>query len=327
MVDGGTPPLRIVFFGTPGFAVPSLSAILKSRHPVVGVVTQPDRPRGRGHRVSQNPVKILAADHHLPVLQPEKLKDELFLDELRRWAPDLGVVAAYGKILPDAVLSLPRLCLINVHASTLPRYRGAAPIHRAVMAGDTSTGVSIMHVVKELDSGAVYAVGETPIHPDETSAGLEERLSHLGAGLLVKVVDDIAAGTARATPQDDQAVSYAPRLRKEEGNIDWRSDALSIHNLVRGLQPWPMASAFLGGRRIIVVRSRPGGRPSPGSHAAGEVVDVTSESVSVKAGDGLCVDLLSVQPEGKRVMTVREFVAGHPIQPGTRFEAPPALPG
>ena len=317
--------LRLVYFGTPEFAVPSLAALLGSHHRVVGAVTQPDKPRGRGHLVTGSPVKQLASEHGIPVLQPDRLKDPAFLEQLRALAPDLGVVAAYGKILPDSVLAVPRLGLINVHASLLPRYRGAAPVHRAVMAGETDTGVSIMHVVSELDAGAVYAVAETPIHPDETSETVEERLAHLGAGLLLEVVNDLASGHRHAEPQDDQVVSYASRLRKEEGVIDWNAAAATIHNQVRGLQPWPMAWTHLAGHRLIVVRTRPGGAAA---HAAssGEIVGVTPEAVTVRAGDGRTVELLVVQPEGRRAMTIREFTAGHPLAPGRRFDTPPSSP-
>jgi methionyl-tRNA formyltransferase len=321
------PVLRVVFFGTPLFAVPSLAALLASRHTVVGAVTQPDRPRGRGQHVSECPVKRLAIEHGIPVLQPERLKDPIFLDAFRQWAPDLGIVAAYGKILPEPVLSVPRLSLINVHASLLPMYRGAAPVHRAVMAGDTTTGISIMHVVQELDAGAVYATAETPIHPDETSPEVEERLAHLGAGLLVTVVDQLAAGIAHAVPQDDQATSYASRLRKEEGLIDWRADALMIHNQVRGLQPWPMAWGIIGGRRLIIVRTRPGAEAGRAAAEHGEIVAVSHDAVSVRTGDGASIDLLNVQPEGRRAMSIREFTAGHPLKPGMRFETPPAPAG
>ncbi len=325
MVDA-SPALRLVFFGTPEFAVPSLSALLKSRHHVVGAVTQPDKPRGRGRHVSDCPVKRLASEHGIPVLQPERLKDPAFLDELRALAPDLGVVAAYGKILPESVLAMPRLGLINVHASLLPRYRGAAPVHRAVMAGETETGVSIMRIVQELDAGAVHAAAAAPIQPDETSAVVEERLAHLGAGLLLKVVDQLSSGRTYAVPQDDQSVSYAPRLRKEEGLIDWGADAAMIHNQVRGLQPWPMAWTYLAGRRIIIVRTRLGAASAHLASDPGEIVAVTSEAVSVRAGDGSILDLLIVQPEGRRAMSVREFTAGHSLAPGLRFDAASATP-
>ena len=323
MVASPGPELRIAFFGTPHFAVPSLAALLGSRHRVVGAVTQPDRPRDRGQHVADTPVKQLALTHGVPVLQPDRLRDASFLDAFRALEPDLGVVAAYGKILPDAVLALPRLGLINVHASLLPRHRGAAPVHRAVLSGDTETGVSIMHVVQALDAGPVYGVARCPIGRDETSAELEARLADLGASALLPVVDQLALGRAHAIPQDETGVTYASRLRKEEGLIDWNKPAARIHDQIRGLQPWPMAWTFFSAHRLIVVRSRVCAEAAP-SGAPGEVAEVSSEALRVCTGDGRAVDVLAVQPEGRRVMTVRDFVAGHRVAARARFETPAA---
>src|SRR6478609_9476156 len=217
--------LRVVYFGTPGFAVPSLEHLLKSRHEVVGVVTQPDRPRGRGQQVSDGPVKALAKSAGLPVSQPERLARDHFESTLVGLAADIGVVAAYGKILPDWLLATPRLGLINVHASLLPRYRGASPIHRAVIAGDAETGVTIMRVVKALDAGAMLATIRVPIGIDDTTTIVESLLGIRGAELLVQTLDAIAAGTATETPQDESLVTYAPKLTKAEGAIDWSMPA------------------------------------------------------------------------------------------------------
>lgn len=321
-----------MFFGTPQFAVPSLQALLTSDHAVVGVVTQPDKPRGRGQQLTAAPIKQLAVEHAVPVLQPVRLKDEDTLSALRAMEPDLGVVAAYGRILPAAVLAIPPLGLINVHASLLPRYRGAAPIHRAVMAGDAATGVSIMHVVQALDAGAVYKTATRPIGPDETSADVEQDLAQIGAQLLMEVVADLIAGRAVPQPQIDADSTYAPRLQKEEGPIDWRAASRVIHNKVRGLQPWPLASAHLGGRRMIVIETR---CPSAGGEhgaalsadmeaaAPGTIVGVSREALTVRTGDGL-IDIVRVQPEGRRAMSVRDFAAGHPLAAGIRFDDPPA---
>src|SRR5581483_4358437 len=212
MVDA--PRLRIVFFGTPAFAVPTLDALIASRHPVAAVVTQPDRPRGRGHKVADAPVKARAAAAGIPVLQPERMKDPALLAQLRALHADLGVVAAYGRILTDDLLAIPRLGMINVHASLLPKYRGAAPVHRAVIAGESETGVTIMRVVKALDAGPMIASATRPIAPDETSDVVERDLAQIGARLLVAAVDDLAAGRASETPQDDTAATYAHRLTK-----------------------------------------------------------------------------------------------------------------
>ncbi len=315
-------PLRVVFFGTPEFAVPTLEGLLGSRHAVVGVVTQPDRPRGRGQRVTDSPVKRVAGSHGTPVLQPERLKDEAFLAGMRGWAPDVGVVAAYGKILPAAVLDMPSLGLVNVHASLLPRHRGAAPVHRAVIAGDTETGVSIMRVVQALDAGGVFARAARPIGPDDTSVDVERDLARLGAGLLLDVLDALAAGQAHDTPQDDAGATYAHRLRKEEGAIDWRGGAAAIHNLVRGLQPWPLAWTSAGGRRLIVLRTRLVPDAPALREPAGTVVAVTRDAVRVQTGAGL-LDLVTVQPEGRRAMSAREYAAGHLAGPGARLDPPP----
>ncbi len=249
-------PLRVVFFGTPGFAVPTLEHLIASRHPVAGVVTQPDRPRGRGQQVTAGPVKALALASGLRVFQPDKLARDLFERDLRSLNADIGVVAAYGKILPDWLLAaLPR-GLINVHASLLPRYRGASPIHRAVIAGDRETGVTIMRVVKALDAGAMIAKATVPIGPDETTTEVESVLAARGAALLVDTLDAIDAGTAIEVPQDESLVTYAPKLSKAESVVDWEKPATDIHNLIRGLYPWPHASTFLGGTRYILHRSR-----------------------------------------------------------------------
>ncbi|HKB14055.1 MAG TPA: methionyl-tRNA formyltransferase [Vicinamibacterales bacterium] len=313
-------PLRVVFFGTPEFAVPTLDALLVSRHHVVGVVCQPDRPRGRGQKTSAGPVKARALSAGVPVLQPERLKDEGFLSSLAALHADLGVVAAYGRILTDAVLATPRLGMINVHASLLPRYRGAAPVHRAIIAGERETGVTIMRVVKALDAGPMLATIRRPIGADETSDEVERDLARIGAPLLVETVDRLAAGTAVETPQDDSAATYAPRLTKEDGVLDWHASAARIHDVVRGLHPWPHASTFLHERRLILLRSRPSAA-APDA-APGTVVDARGGDLVVAAGSGR-VHLLELQAEGKRPMTAREFLAGHRISPGDRFSPAP----
>ena len=308
-------PLRIVFFGTPEFAVPTLDRLLASLHSVVGVVTQPDRPRGRGQHVTYSPVKKVALAASVPVLQPEALRNDAALESLRALAPDLGVVAAYGRIIPQAMLDVPRLGMINVHASLLPRYRGAAPVHRAVIAGDSETGVTIMRVIKELDAGGMFAKATRPIGHDETSDVVERDLAQLGASLLVTVTDQLAAGTAREEPQDASRATYAARLTKDEGLIDWNRPAIAIHNQVRGLYPWPHAYTFAQGARVIVLRTRVTGDISdaPG----GTVVAAGVDGIHVAAGAGsvLAVDML--QPEGRRPMSARDFLAGHPVTPGT----------
>lgn len=313
MVD----PLRIVFFGTPAFAVPTLEALLASRHPVAGVVTQPDRPRGRGRRVSDSPVKAAAVAAGLTVIQPDRLRDPAVLDTLRTMRPDLGVVAAYGKLIPDEVLTLPRHGMINVHASLLPKYRGAAPIHRAVIDGEAVTGVTIMRVETMLDAGPMLAKVTRAIGPDDTSDVIEPDLARLGAALLVNVVEQIAAGTVQQELQDSAICSYAPKLTKEEGLIDWTLPAASIHNRVRGLYPWPHAYTYLEGTRIIVLKTRveSGAADAP----PGTISDVTRDAIHVAGAQGGRLAIERVQLEGGRPLTVREFLAGHPVRVGAAF--------
>jgi len=320
--------VRIVFFGSPQFAVPTLERLLASPHRVVAVITQPDRPRGRGHRMSEGPVKTLAVAHQVPVLQPDRLKTPEFLDRFRGLAPDLGIVAAYGKILPEEVLQVPPFGLLNVHASLLPRWRGAAPVERAVMAGDRQTGVTIMRVVRALDAGPLLASTTRAISPDETAEQVESDLSILGAELLARSVEDIAAARASETAQDDALATYAPRLTKEEGLIDWRQSAVAVHNKVRGLHPWPHAYTFLGHDRYIVLRTRPNASRSASAHEGavgvrtpGTVLDAAGDRLVVAAGDGT-IHIDEIQAEGRRAMAVRDFLAGCHLAPGSRFGVP-----
>jgi methionyl-tRNA formyltransferase len=312
-------PLRVVYFGTPQFAVPTLERLLASRHTVVGVVTQPDRARGRGQKISDGPVKALALAHGLPVIQPEKLRAPDVEATLRAWRPDIGVVAAYGRLIPDALLAVPRLGMINVHASLLPAYRGAAPVHRSVIDGMAETGVTIMRVGTELDAGAMFARVVRPIGPDDTSDVLEGDLSQLGGDLLLTVLDRIANGTAHEEPQDAAGVTYASKITRDDSPIDWTQPAASIHNRVRGLYPWPHASTHLDGQRMIIRTTA----LDPGATAAepGTIVAVTRDAIVVATGRGQQLAVLEVQPEGRRAMRVRDFLAGRPLRPGQRFGA------
>jgi methionyl-tRNA formyltransferase len=309
--------MRVVFFGTPAFAVPSLEALVDSPHVVAGVVTQPDKPRGRGHKVTPSPVKQAAAAHGIPVLQPDRLRDSAFLDELRRLSPDLGVVAAYGKILPGDVLTLPRLGLINVHASLLPRWRGAAPIHRAILAGDTVTGVTIMRVVQALDAGPMLRAVETAIGPNETSVSVEARLATMGADLLVKVIEDMERGHVAETPQDEAGVVYAARITRDESAIDLSKPAADVHNTIRGLQPWPLASALLDGRRVRFLESTLA-PDEPSSSPPGTVIRIEPDALIVSTGRG-AIALRRMQLDGRPVVSARDFLNGHDVRPGSRF--------
>jgi methionyl-tRNA formyltransferase len=314
-------PLRVAFFGTPGFAVPTLEHLVNSPHQVVGVVTQPDKPRGRGHQVTEGPVKSLAVALGLPVLQPARLAQDQFAEAFTSLNADIGVVAAYGKILPDWLLATPRLGLINVHASLLPRYRGASPIHRAVMNGDQETGVTIMRVVKALDAGAMLAATRVPIGIDDTTTIIEALLSIRGAELLVQTLDGIEAGTAEEVPQDESLVTYAPKLAKSEGLIDWSLPGANIHNLIRGLWPWPHAFSYRGEMRYILHRSRLS-TLTPSAPAGTIVAASAVDGLHVACGEGSAIELVDVQLEGKRVMSARDAMAANILPIGARFTSP-----
>lgn len=314
--------LRIVFLGTPQFAVPTLQALLASRHQVCGVVTQLDRPRGRGQRVSPPPVKVITMERGLPLLQPERLKDPAFAATLRAWAPDLGVVVAYGKLIPKEIFSLPRLGMINVHASLLPKYRGAAPVQRAVIDGERETGVTIMRVEEMLDTGPMLAKIARPIGPDDTSDAVERDLARMGASLLVDVVEQIAAGTEQEELQDFMMCSYAARLTKDEGLLDWSLPASYIHNRVRGLHPWPHAYTYLGPARLILLKTRVEGETADA--APGTIVEISRDALHVVAGHGERIAIEQVQREGGRPLQMREFLVGYAVTPGARLGGPDA---
>jgi methionyl-tRNA formyltransferase len=313
-----TRPLRVVFFGTPAFAVPTLQALIASPHRVVLVVTQPDRPRGRGQKLTPGAVRQCADAASIPVVQPDTLRDPEIRRQLEALEWDLGVVAAYGRLLPSWLLALPRLGLINVHASLLPRYRGASPMHHAVMHGDPVTGVTIMRVVQALDAGAMLATVEVPIGPSDTTADIEPRLATAGAALLVATVTRLADGPVDELAQDETAATYAPRIRKEDGLIDWTRPAQAIHNQIRGLTPWPRA--FTSGPRGRLILHASG--VLPGTHAGvppGTVMTASPhEGLSVATGDGTLA-VLALQSEGGRVLETSAFLAGHPLPPGTRL--------
>ncbi|MFI5177199.1 MAG: methionyl-tRNA formyltransferase [Vicinamibacterales bacterium] len=314
----------MLFFGTPAFAVPTLERLASSTHQIVGVVTQPDRPRGRGQKVQPEAVKRAADARGLPVIQPERLGDQAFVGVVEALTPDLGVVAAYGKILPQRIIDLPRRGLINVHASLLPRWRGAAPVHRAILAGDQQTGVTIMRVALALDAGPMLARATVEIGPDETSAELEARLATLGAELLVETVDRLARGPVTEAPQDERLVTYAGRLTRRESEIDWARPAAAIHNQIRGLQPWPLAGASLGGRRVAFLKSAVASSgPVTAPPATVVSVDPTSFTVASKPG---AVRILAIQEAGRAPMSVREFLNGRRVLVGDAVGPLPEAP-
>lgn len=312
-------PLRIVFFGSPDFAVPTLRALAASAHPVVGVVSQPDRPRGRGQKVTPGAVAQAAADLGLPLVQPVKLADPGVRETLAAWNADLGVVAAYGTILPPWLLAIPLRGLINVHASLLPAWRGAAPVHRAIMAGDRETGVTIMRVVQALDAGAMLDRVVVPIDDDATSVSLEQALAVAGAARLVATVDRLAAGPIDEVPQDDARATYASKITRADSPVDWSAPARATHDRIRGLHPWPHATTMLDGQRLILHRSTVLAQTA--AAAPGTVIASGAAGVDVAAGDGGVVRLLELQAENGRRLPAAGFLAGRPIARGARFDA------
>jgi methionyl-tRNA formyltransferase len=298
--------LRIVFFGTPEFAVPSLRALLAGRDPVMGVVCQPDKPAGRGQQLTVPPVKRAALRAGLPVFQPEKLRVPETLETLASWAPDLIAVAAYGKILPKVVLDLPPLGCINVHASLLPKYRGAAPVQWAILRGEERTGISIMCMNERMDAGDILLQQEVDIGAQETSGELQARLADMGARALVETIARLHAGTLMPQSQREDAVTLAPMIKKEDGRIDWAQPATHIARAVRAFNPWPSAFTSLGGKQLKIHRAHPEG-PHPAAPAG--VVLRADKGISVATGEGTLV-LDEVQLEGRKRLSAAEFARG-----------------
>ena len=303
--------MRIVFMGTPDFAVPSLKRLIQDGHEIVGVYTQPDKPKNRGMKLTPSPVKVVALEHNLPVFQPKTLKDEAVQQELKALAPELMVVAAYGKILPQAILDIPAVGCINVHSSLLPKYRGAAPINWAILNGESETGVTIMHVVAALDAGDIILQAATPIDLDESVEQLHDRLAVMGAELLGQAVAELAAGTAPRIPQDESQHTYAPMLSRELSPIDWTCSALEIHNQIRGLVPWPATTMELKGTRFKVFASLLTGENE--NQPAGTVLGADKKGIRVVCGDGGVLCITEVQAPGKKRMKATDYLRGHPI--------------
>ncbi len=306
--------LRAVFMGTPDFAVPCLDRLVADGHDVAAVVTQPDRPKGRGQKLAPSPVKEAAVGYGLPVLQPEKIRTAEFLTELAVFRPDVVVVVAFGQFLPKELLVLPPLGCVNVHASLLPRYRGAAPIHWAVMNGETTTGVTTMHMDIGMDSGDMILKAEIAIGPDDTTGEVHDRLKELGAAVLSETLARLADGTAPRTPQDGAAATYAPLLTRAVERIDWNRPAATVHNQVRGLSPWPGAYCLHAGRTLKVWRSEAVATVSGGGQP-GRVVAADDAGAVVLTGDG-AVRLTEVQPENRRRMGMGEYIRGYGLTVG-----------
>jgi methionyl-tRNA formyltransferase len=316
--------LRIAYLGTRPFAAPSLRLLLVRGCFVVGVVTQPDRAQGRSHQPSAGIIKRLAEGSGVPVFQPQDINTPEAVAILQCWQPDLLVLVAYGQILRPEVLRVPRLGSINLHASLLPRYRGASPVAWALYHGDERTGVSVIQMVPAVDAGGILAQAETPIAPQETAGELEARLAELGAPLVCRVIDEIERGQAYPLPQDLTKVTLARRLRKDDGLVEWSRTGRQVCNLVRAMQPWPGAYTFFRGLRTgrslrVLVQQAEKGPPVTEQADAGAVLAVPRDAVLVRAGGGTSVLLRRLQPAGKRSQLAAEFVNGYRVAPRDRF--------
>lgn len=310
--------MRIVFMGTPDFAVPSLEALLRSGHAVVGVVTQPDRPKGRGQAVIASPVKRVAERAGLPILQPLKMKDPVFVEALRAWRPDVIAVAAFGRILPKIILDLPPRGCINVHGSLLPKYRGAGPIQWALINGESVTGITTMLMDEGMDTGAMLLQEVVPIEPDDTAGSLSSKLAEVGGRLLIETLRGLEADTLRPRPQDPARATLAPLLKKEDGVIDWTLPAGAIVNRLRGLTPWPGAYTYLNGERWIIWKAEAAPvDPSRGYSAGppGTILAAGKDGVLVMTGGGW-LKVVEFQPANSRRMTAAQYLAGHAVAPG-----------
>lgn len=299
--------MDVVFLGTPEFAVPTLEKIIAAGHHVQEVITQPDRPKGRKQELFPSPVKVAALRHNLPVYQPERIRRPESVEHLKGLAPDVMVIVGYGQIIPQSIIDIPRLGIINVHASLLPELRGAAPIQWSVARGYPRTGVTTMRIDAGLDTGDVIDEWATEIGPDETAPELSVRLAEAGATILVQTLSNLEDGTARPVPQDHARATLAPILKKEDGRIDWQSPAQQIHNLIRGFQPWPGAHTVFRGQSLHIWRARLASRRS--GLAPGALVH--EGAVFATGGDGACLELLEVQLEGRKRMPAEIFANGH----------------
>lgn len=305
--------MRILFMGTPDFAVPSLKALIEAGHEICGVFTQPDKPKNRGMKLQAPPVKEVAIAHDIPVYQPVSVKDGTALEIIQQLAPELIVVAAYGRILPNAILEYPAKGCINVHSSLLPKFRGAAPIHWAVLSGETETGVTIMHMAQELDAGDIIDQARTSIDPDESVEAVHDRLAELGGKLLVDVVAKIADGTATRTPQDSSQATYASMLSREMSKVDWNMPAKAIHDKIRGLSPWPAASTdVISGDTIKLFGSVNTGEAT--SAQPGTIVSAGKQGIDIACGDGKILRIVQLQAAGGKRMAAADYLRGHPIE-------------
>ncbi|SIN98725.1 methionyl-tRNA formyltransferase [Singulisphaera sp. GP187] len=315
-------PLRIIMLGTGDFALPTFVHLCATEHNVIALITQPDRPQGRKQQIIPSPIALAAQERGIPVLQPENVNAPEFLEPLKALAPDLLITAAYGQILSAELLAIPSLGGINLHGSILPAYRGASPVARAIEHGDLEAGVTVIRMTPKIDAGGMIAVAKTPIDPNETAGALEERLAKLGAPLIAQSIAAVEAGTATILPQDKSKVTKAPKLKKDDGLIDWSKSGLAIHNLVRAMQPWPIASTFWNRAydptreplRLIVHETEPVARDG----LPGVVLEAFGDQLVVAGGQG-AVRLITVQVPGKKPAPVAAFLNGNCVVPGERL--------
>jgi methionyl-tRNA formyltransferase len=307
---------RIIFMGTPDFSVPALQGLIDGRDQVVAVITQPDRPKGRGKKLTPPPVKILAESAEIPVLQPTKIRTEEFADTLRSFQPDLIIVAAYGRILPSSILDLPPLGCINIHGSLLPRHRGAAPIQWAVLTGDQAAGVTIMQMDVGMDTGAMLLPASVPVEEDDTAGSLFTKLSNLGGTALLEALDLLREDKLPPVEQDHSLATEAPPLKKEDGSIDWERPASELHCFIRGMDPWPTAYSFLEGKRFRFFA--PALTDVSSDLPPGTIVQADKKGLLVATGDGALL-VREIQPEGKKRMTVTAYLCGQALEAGQQF--------
>jgi methionyl-tRNA formyltransferase len=307
--------MRVVFIGTPEFAVPPLQALLDNSYEICGVFTQPDRPSGRGHKLQASPVKVLAHSRNIPVFQPEKIRSEENRPFVESFKPDFIVVAAYGQILPGWLLAAARIAAVNIHGSLLPKYRGAAPIAWSVLNGDRTTGITTMLMQEKLDSGPILLQKEVPIPLTITTGKLTAELSLEGASLLIETLAGMQNNTVQPVPQDESLVSWAPRIGKEHAQILWEKTAMSIHNQVRALNPWPGAYTSFRGERLMIWGSLPENQ-SEHKNVPGTFLGTSEQGFRVQCGEGTVLDLLEVQVPAKKRVTGREFANGIRLRAG-----------
>lgn len=311
--------MKVVFMGTPDFAVPVLDALVENNYDVQLVVTQPDRAKGRKQELTPPPVKVAAEKHGIPVFQPEKIKNEEEWKVVADVEPDILITAAFGQILPKGLLDIPPLGCINVHASLLPKYRGGAPIHQSIIDGEKETGITIMYMVEKLDAGAMLAQKAIPIEEKDTTGTMHDKLSKLGAALLLETLPEIEAGSIVAIEQDESEVTYAPNITKDKEVIHWHKSAIEISNQVRGLAPWPVAHTTINNNRLKIWWTEVS--PTKTTEAPGTVIAVGDDTISVACGEGTVLNLKEIQPSGKKKMDVKTFLlgAGKDWQPGLKL--------